>query len=95
MAEKPAQVILQFDRTTEGFWSGLIEVVDQKTVREVSNITIALIPVKSYGLASINNGKELVVLIPRRIVMAIVEGVQAELSGFLSGKSTSKKGPPE
>lgn len=98
--DKPAEVILQFDKSTQGFWSGFVEVVDKKTVREVGNTVIALIPVKSYSLAdhqfiqlkvNMGGGKEMVVLIPRGVVVAIVEGkIGLENTGFYSSASAKK-----
>ncbi len=79
---KPANVILQFDKSA-GYWSAFVTDADGAIVREIGNLIVASFPVKNYTLEdhqfvqlALNrkNGREFVILIPRNIVVTVIEG---------------------
>lgn len=89
--DKPARVLLQLNKLDleSGFWLAMIDSADKKEVREVGNLVVAALAVKSYSLldhqfmqvkVNIQNGKEVQFWIPRNFVKGIVEG-KSDLSG--------------
>jgi len=98
---KHTHIALQFEKN-DGFWSELVKIVDDPDPMsgETDQQVIAVIPVKSYTLEdhqfvqvklAVMKGKETVVLIPRNIVKAIIEGKgDAGISGFYSAASKRK-----
>lgn len=75
-------IVLKLDRRTDAFWIGFLKDVEDKTVHEYPTIVIATVGIKSYSLAdhqfieaTIKAAKrEVVVLIPRNIVLSVVQG---------------------
>jgi hypothetical protein len=80
--DKPANVVLHFNKAREYFWLPMIDKFDTKTINEADGEVFVLFPVKGYSLEDHQfikvtieiNKKEAVVWIPRSIVSTIVEG---------------------
>ncbi|SRR5260370_31020747 len=81
--DKPAQIVLHFNKQSDSFWLAMLNVTDKKSVQEFGDEVYALLPVKSYSLDdhqfvqikfNVNSGKELLVWIPRGNVKTVIEG---------------------
>jgi hypothetical protein len=90
--DKPAKVVLQFHKVNDSFWESMANVADEKSITESGEDVYVLLPVKSYSLDdhqfvqirfNINNGKEVLVWVPRGIVKTIIEG-KTDLRGAFS-----------
>jgi len=89
---KPAKVILDFEKANNSFWWAMVEHADNSSFREFGNRVVAFLAVKSYSMddhqfiqikIEVNKGTEVQVWIPRDIVKGIVEG-KTDLSAAFS-----------
>lgn len=99
--EKPAQIFLKFNKAEDGgVWSALVGIAKKKTVlQDTEDGMIATILVKSYSLAdgqfieiklNTDDGRERVFLIPRSIVVGILEGKSDLAKSLYFAGGTSK-----
>lgn len=84
--DRPARVLLFFDKTNDPLWLGLAEGLEQKeNVHEVGNLAFVKLQVRSYSLTDHQfvqvkvrvQDLEVLLQIPRRLVMTIVEGAES------------------
>jgi hypothetical protein len=89
---KHSGVIFKFDKTTDVLWLGMFgEYIKFDTQKDVGDIVIASMHVKEYSLADHQfillkvdvGGKEVALLLPRKLVAAIVEGPNLDKLGFV------------
>jgi hypothetical protein len=82
--DKPANVVIEWNESHGGYWSGLADTVPGATVHRHGTNGFAILPVKAFSLddhqfVSVKleqkNGETLQVWIPREIVRSIVQGV--------------------
>lgn len=75
------QIVIRFDKS-DGVWETVVGIADEKERAEAAGVVIAGIGVKNYELTdhqfiqatlNVHKGKELMVLIPRSIVVTIIE----------------------
>jgi hypothetical protein len=88
---KSTQLVLRFKKSTDAFWSQVLTVADEKAVQEEADTVTARIRVKSYNLIDfqfiqvkldINKGNEMVMLVPRSIVLTVAEGDASLVDAF-------------
>jgi hypothetical protein len=88
--DKPAQVVIRFDKTIDNFWPVLVDAVDPTTVREAGNVVIILVDAKDYKLTDHQfiqlkmnlHKREMTVHLPRSLVTMIVEGKSLGKNAF-------------
>jgi hypothetical protein len=95
--DKPAKVVLQFDRLGFSLWQSLANKADEKAIYELSDGAAVVLAVKNFSMSdhqfiqlkvAINKGKEVVVWMPRNFLKAVVEGDSDLTYGFtLAGKT--------
>jgi hypothetical protein len=96
--DKPAMILLEINKITDHFWSGLAKVADKKTVHEYGEVMLLHLNVTNVSLddhqpirfkTKINNGKEVQFWVPRNLVKMISES-KTDLSDAFSfvGKTT-------
>jgi hypothetical protein len=80
--DKPASLILQWEKASGALWSALVETVADSLIRETGTGMFAYLPVKRYSLddhqfihisTKTKEGKPFQAWIPREIVRGIVE----------------------
>lgn len=95
------QLFIRFEKSAP--WETLVEMADEKIRRETGNEVFAGIQIRTYDLADqqfaaitldVKKGKELSILIPRDIIVTIIEGKGGlEKLGFgLTGQSNASQG---
>jgi len=97
--DKPAQVILQFDKQAYALWRPLTNKADVKEVFELSDGAAVVLAVKNFNLSdhqfvqlkvAVNKGQEIELWIPRNFLKAIVQGKSDLSDAFSFAGKTSK-----
>ncbi len=97
--DKPARVLLQFDKAGYSFWGSIVDKADKKAVFPLSDGAAVILSVKHFDMSdhqfiqlklTVNKGKELEIWVPRDFLKAIVQG-KTDLSDSFSfaGKTSN------
>ncbi len=90
--DKPARVLLQFDKAAYSFWGPIANKADKKAVFPLSDGAAVILTVKHFDMSdhqfiqlklTANKGKELEIWVPRDFLKAIVQG-KTDLSDAFS-----------
>jgi hypothetical protein len=81
--DKPARVVLQFDKMGYALWRTFADKADAKAIYELTDGAAVVLTVKNFSMSdhqfiqlkvAVNKGQETVVWMPRNFLKAIVEG---------------------
>lgn len=93
-------VVLRLNKATDSFWLNLLRNVEEKTFNEGATVTVATVGVKGYTLLDAQfvqvtvkvKDKDVVLLIPRNIVLTIVQAKTALDASTYFGPGSQKSG---
>jgi hypothetical protein len=96
---KPAQLIVTFDKLgIGGTWLSFVEDVQGSVVKQAGDAVVAGFQVKAYDLTDHqfmevtatmkNKGKDITILIPRSIIVTVIQGAHAARNFYFAVGTT-------